>query len=125
VSRLCAPIDGTDIPRLANCLGLDTSKYQNIVTASADVEELYTFESTISEKERFKDVEKWTPRCNSCGERGEFIGFAKDEVSFINSSHAKEKLKMDSNARSVLQPIPLARFHASSSLSFAALCAST
>lgn len=78
VARLCAPIDGTDIPRLANCLGLDVSKYQNTNTSTAQEEELYTFESTIPEKERFKDVERWTPRCNSCEETSEFVGFFKD-----------------------------------------------
>lgn len=71
VSRLCAPIEGTDIPRLANCLGLDISKYHQS-TATADAEELYTFESTITDEERFKDVQKWTPRCLHCGQHTEF-----------------------------------------------------
>jgi hypothetical protein len=29
VSRLCAPIEGTDAARLADCLGLDTAKYHS------------------------------------------------------------------------------------------------
>ena len=29
VSRLCAPIEGTDAARLADCLGLDAAKYHS------------------------------------------------------------------------------------------------
>jgi DNA polymerase alpha subunit A len=29
VSRLCAPIDGTDPARLADCLGLDGSRFRH------------------------------------------------------------------------------------------------
>ena len=35
VSRLCAPIDGTDPARLAHCLGLDTSRFHKQVQSSA------------------------------------------------------------------------------------------
>jgi DNA polymerase alpha subunit A len=83
VARLCAPIDGTDIRQLAHHLGLDVAKYQTKNNASVEIEELYTFESTISETERFKDVEKWSPRCNGCGESSEFAGFIKHEVLYI------------------------------------------
>lgn len=87
---MCAPIDGTDVPRLASCLGLDVSKFQNVSTHTAEKEELYTFESTIPERERFKDVEKWAPQCNSCKECSEFKGFARDAAVrlFISCEHA-------------------------------------
>lgn len=35
VSRLCAPIDGTDPARLAHCLGLDDSRFHKQVQSSA------------------------------------------------------------------------------------------
>ena len=35
VSRLCAPIDGTDPARLAHCLGLDASRFHKQVQSSA------------------------------------------------------------------------------------------
>ena len=35
VSRLCAPIDGTDPARLAHCLGLDASHFHKQVQSSA------------------------------------------------------------------------------------------
>ena len=33
VSRLCAPLEGTDSMRIAECLGLDASRYKGSVAA--------------------------------------------------------------------------------------------
>jgi len=35
VSRLCAPIEGTDAAHLADCLGLDPAKFRQQVNAAA------------------------------------------------------------------------------------------
>ena len=35
VSRLCAPIEGTDAARLADCLGLDPAKYHAAAAAGS------------------------------------------------------------------------------------------
>ena len=40
VSRLCAPIEGTDAARLADCLGLDVSKYRGSASGEATADEL-------------------------------------------------------------------------------------
>ena len=40
VSRLCAPIEGTDAARLADCLGLDVSKYRGSSSGEATADEL-------------------------------------------------------------------------------------
>ncbi len=40
VSRLCAPIEGTDAARLADCLGLDVSKYRGSSAGDATADEL-------------------------------------------------------------------------------------
>ncbi|KAI8826187.1 DNA polymerase family B-domain-containing protein [Fimicolochytrium jonesii] len=80
IARLCSPIEDTDAGRLADCLGLDPSKYRNVGGggagggAAADLDELYTLDSQLTDEERFKDVEKWCPRCRACGEMGEFMG---------------------------------------------------
>ena len=37
VSRLCAPIEGTDAAQLAECLGLDAHKYRQAIAASENV----------------------------------------------------------------------------------------
>lgn len=39
VSRLCAPIDGTDAGRLADCLGLDGSRYRQAAAAGESRED--------------------------------------------------------------------------------------
>ncbi len=40
VSRLCAPVEGTDAAHLADCLGLDPAKFrQQVNAASADARE--------------------------------------------------------------------------------------
>ena len=40
VSRLCAPIEGTDAARLADCLGLDVNKYRSSVTDGSSAADL-------------------------------------------------------------------------------------
>ncbi|KAK5665250.1 DNA-directed DNA polymerase alpha catalytic subunit pol1 [Batrachochytrium dendrobatidis] len=40
-------------------------------TSAADI---YTFESQISDEEKFKDIKRWSPRCIHCGESSEFKG---------------------------------------------------
>ncbi|CAI5470634.1 unnamed protein product [Closterium sp. Yama58-4] len=37
VARLCAPIEGTDAARLADCLGLDSSKYRHVHATASTV----------------------------------------------------------------------------------------
>ncbi|KAH6570971.1 hypothetical protein BASA60_007400 [Batrachochytrium salamandrivorans] len=78
VTRLCQPIEGTDSARLANCLGLDMAKFSaGTLLSSTDAlstADVYTFESQISEEERFMDVQRWSPRCLGCGESAEFKG---------------------------------------------------
>ena len=40
VSRLCAPIEGTDAAHLADCLGLDPAKFrQQVIASSSDARE--------------------------------------------------------------------------------------
>lgn len=40
VSRLCAPIEGTDAAHLADCLGLDPAKFrQQVMASSSDARE--------------------------------------------------------------------------------------
>jgi DNA polymerase alpha subunit A len=83
VARLCSPIQGTDIARLANCLGLDVAKYQQSMNAS-EAKDLFTLESTIPEIERFKDVEKWRPKCNICQHQNEFEILSEEACSNLS-----------------------------------------
>ena len=56
VSRLCAPIEGTDAARLADCLGLDTARYaQAAAAANANaVEEALLGGAALDDEERYK-----------------------------------------------------------------------
>ena len=82
VSRLCSPIEGTDNARLAQCLGLDSNKYQSTAISKLEEEELHTLESQLTDAERFKDVAKWKPVCNYCKQEAEFPGVVKIGVCF-------------------------------------------
>jgi DNA polymerase alpha subunit A len=69
VERLCAPISGTDVTHLADCLGLDTSKYRvstvsgNGNSNEADIQPL---ESQVPDAVRFKDAVPLQLSCRSC-----------------------------------------------------------
>lgn len=39
VSRLCAPIEGTDAGRIADCLGLDGSRYRHVAAGQGEARE--------------------------------------------------------------------------------------
>ncbi|EOA12793.1 hypothetical protein CARUB_v10025741mg [Capsella rubella] len=66
VSRLCAEIQGTSPERLAECLGLDPSKYRSRsnVTTGSDPSTSLLF--ATSEQERYKSCEPLALACPSC-----------------------------------------------------------
>ncbi|GMH42291.1 hypothetical protein BSKO_10210 [Bryopsis sp. KO-2023] len=59
VSRLCAPIEGTDEARLADCLGLDPSKFRHKVSTAND-DALVSSGGFLDDDERFKGCEPLT-----------------------------------------------------------------
>ena len=76
VERLCESIEGTDRSRLAECLGLDPSKYSNVsVSASASADrEFATLDSQIPDEVRFASCEPLELTCPSCREMSTFLG---------------------------------------------------
>lgn len=68
VERLCAPISGTNVTQLADCLGLDTSKYRvsSVGNGVNQDNEIQPLESQIPDAVRFKDASPLTLRCRSC-----------------------------------------------------------
>ena len=57
VSRLCAPIEGTDAAHLADCLGLDPAKFRHqVAAASGDAREEAQLASTsvFDDDDRYK-----------------------------------------------------------------------
>lgn len=80
IERLCAPIDGTDAVRLAECLGLDTKKYaisSSSGGAQGAQEEIFPLESQIPDNIRFKDATRLTLRCRACHHSFPFQGLAE------------------------------------------------
>lgn len=80
IERLCAPIDGTDAVRLAECLGLDTKKYaisSSSGGAQGAQEEIFPLESQIPDNVRFKDATRLTLRCRACHHSFIFQGLAE------------------------------------------------
>ncbi|KAF2424907.1 hypothetical protein EJ08DRAFT_407315 [Tothia fuscella] len=69
VERLCAPISGTDVTRLADCLGLDTTKYR-VSTVSGNgngnESEIQPLESQVPDSVRFKEAIPLQLRCKAC-----------------------------------------------------------
>ncbi|CZT16094.1 related to DNA polymerase alpha catalytic subunit [Ramularia collo-cygni] len=83
VERLCAPIDGTNVSLLAECLGLDTTKYR-VSSASKSTEqsnEITTLESQIPDHIRFKDCEALGLLCLGCKNHFEYRGLNYSQTS--------------------------------------------
>ncbi|KAL0089598.1 hypothetical protein F4703DRAFT_1914916 [Phycomyces blakesleeanus] len=70
IVRLCSPIEGTAPGLLAECLGLDPTKYNigSRMNSNDRDKDFETLESQISDEERFKDSEKLTLKCVHCQE---------------------------------------------------------
>lgn len=90
VERLCAPISGTDVTHLADCLGLDTSKYR-VSTVSgngnANEAEIQPLESQVPDAVRFKDAIPLQLRCRGCKSSFSFRGL----ITPANTSSDSEK----------------------------------
>ncbi|KAF8703965.1 hypothetical protein AX14_014078 [Amanita brunnescens Koide BX004] len=85
IERLCDPIEGTDRPRLAECLGLDPQRYRNMTSSGSSGPVFASFDSQISDAERFRDAAPFIIRCRGC--QGE-LGFAPiHDSSCILSPH--------------------------------------
>ncbi|WWC67483.1 uncharacterized protein I206_101391 [Kwoniella pini CBS 10737] len=81
VLRLCETIEGTERARLAECLGLDPSRYASSGPSVSDEKQFFTFESQISDKERFKDAEPLQLRCVSCESAFTFQGLMDESTN--------------------------------------------
>ncbi|XP_020880937.1 DNA polymerase alpha catalytic subunit [Arabidopsis lyrata subsp. lyrata] len=66
VSRLCAEIQGTSPERLAECLGLDPSKYRSKSNDAASSDPSTSLLFAASDEERYKSCEPLALTCPSC-----------------------------------------------------------
>ncbi|KAJ9474897.1 DNA polymerase alpha catalytic subunit A [Pseudozyma hubeiensis] len=78
VERLCESIEGTDRSRLAECLGLDPSKYSSVSHSAsgggAADREFATLDSQIPDEVRFARCEPLQLTCPTCRESCTFLG---------------------------------------------------
>lgn len=74
LERLCAPIEGTDRTRIAECLGLDPNKYKIYEAQEPAANEITTFEASISDEDRFAEAVAFSFRCKQCRVVNTFLG---------------------------------------------------
>ncbi|XP_022741466.1 DNA polymerase alpha catalytic subunit isoform X1 [Durio zibethinus] len=66
ISRLCASIQGTSPERLADCLGLDSSKFQIKSSEAVSNDPANALLFAVDDKERYQGCEPLTLSCPSC-----------------------------------------------------------
>ncbi|XP_060192416.1 DNA polymerase alpha catalytic subunit isoform X1 [Lycium barbarum] len=66
ISRLCASIQGTSPARLADCLGLDSSKFQNKSSEAVNDDPSNLLLCAADDEERYRGCEPLTLTCPSC-----------------------------------------------------------
>lgn len=66
ISRLLEKVEGYDVVRLANCLGLDSRRYEARARSLQEESGLQPLESTITDAERFRDSKDFYLKCPSC-----------------------------------------------------------
>ncbi|TIA61337.1 hypothetical protein D6C77_03522 [Aureobasidium pullulans] len=93
VERLCAPIEGTNVSLLAECLGLDTSKYR-VSSASGGNNynaetEIHPLESQVPDEIRYKDCQPLGLMCLSCRTPFQFRGLGVNATPDAETRTAK------------------------------------
>jgi DNA polymerase alpha subunit A len=65
---------------IANCLGLDPSKYRSVSSSDKHEDQVATLSSQITDRDRFRDVEKLKFACHSCQMEFELEEMVRKEV---------------------------------------------
>eukprot|EP00898_Chlorokybus_atmophyticus_P002051 jgi/Chlat1/2847/Chrsp194S03002 len=76
VSRLCAVIDGTDAAHLAECLGLEASKFRRTTVDSHQEEAMLAPAASLDDDDRYLNCEPLELVCPQCSQRFQFKGVA-------------------------------------------------
>ncbi|KAK4703657.1 DNA polymerase alpha subunit A, partial [Phenoliferia sp. Uapishka_3] len=83
IERLCDPIEGTEKARLAECLGLDISRYKS--NNEIPERDFKTLQSQVSDEERFRNTKAFSIRCRSCGVVCDFDGLSENSGRMLSS----------------------------------------
>lgn len=89
IERLCEPIEGTDRARLAECLGLDASRFRAHMAGEAEENSFTTFESQMPDSIRFRDCDPLIIQCRKCSGKMPFTHVISQKevnipIGFIN-----------------------------------------
>lgn len=84
--RLCDPIEGTERARLAECLGLDPNRFRTQQTSIESEREFHSFESQISDAQRFALCEPLNLRCRACKHEQTFGGLLENSNGMLIGS---------------------------------------
>ncbi|KAH8832882.1 hypothetical protein DL96DRAFT_1583755 [Flagelloscypha sp. PMI_526] len=97
IERLCDPIEGTDKTRLAECLGLDPARYRTSTYTTFEEHAFSSLDSQMSNRERFKDADRFRVRCRACQVQVEWKTPYEDEptISLQNPSTGPVCSNMD------------------------------
>ena len=83
---MCDPIEGTERARLAEVLGLDASRFRTQQAILESEREFHSFESQISDVERFRLCEPLKIRCRICKAEQAFGGLLDNSNEMLKSS---------------------------------------
>ncbi|XAR73998.1 DNA-directed DNA polymerase [Bertholletia excelsa] len=91
VSRLCAPIQGTSPARLADCLGLDSSKFQGKSSEAVGNDPSSALVCTADDDERYKGCESLILMCPSCSNTFDCPSVFSSIISLINEKQPESQ----------------------------------
>lgn len=108
VERLCESIEGTDRSRLAECLGLDPTKYSHSSASGAGSggaagdREFATLDSQIPDEVRFAQCEPLKLTCPSCRHSSTFLGPAYRPSSISSSKVLTDSTNVKEEERNAI-----------------------
>ncbi|GER47322.1 DNA polymerase [Striga asiatica] len=85
ISRLCASIQGTSPARLADCLGLDSSKFQSKSSDSISNDPSSLLSFALDDEERYRGCEPLVLSCPSCSGTFECSPIFSSVYALINT----------------------------------------
>lgn len=91
IDRLLSRVEGYDVVRLAQSLGLESHRYEAKARDIAQQHELQPLESTISDSERFRDMKDFRIKCYNCSTDFVFGGIQPSDKYQITFSGIKCK----------------------------------
>jgi DNA polymerase alpha subunit A len=110
IERMCDSIQGTDRSRLAECLGLDASRYgiSQVASLTSADREFTSLDSQTPDEVRFAKCERLSIKCGRCGETRAFEGLADAKLGGENAMLRPEGLFCPSASCGGTTSLPLA-----------------